>query len=166
MKKSFLLVAMLLSVANLAAAQTQTRERRSGDREVLPPSDSSTVRNRVVGQPKSNHVEKAPVTEPRKSEDSGTTPQSQQLNQKAGEPRWGNTSIIIRPAETKSTAPPALATNNNTAAARTTRARQGQPSMALAEVKPIQYAAPNTRSASSLRLPATGVYRVGIGDVL
>jgi protein involved in polysaccharide export with SLBB domain len=174
MKKSFLLIALLLSVTNLAAAQTQTRGRRSGDREVLPPSDSSAVRNRVVGQPRSNHVEKPLVTTPEKSatppETAGSTSLSNPLNQNAGEPKWGNTSVIIRPTENKSPAPPvALATNNKTTANRTTGpgANQRPSSVALAAVKPLEYpVSSNTNNAASLRMPATAVYRVGIGDVL
>lgn len=175
MKRSFLLIALLLSVTSLAAAQTQTRGRRSGDREVLPTSDSSAVRTRMVGQPRSaNHVEKQQVTTPGKSstplETSSATLPSNSLNQNAGEPKWGNTSVIIRPTEKKSMAsPPAPASSNKTTADRTTGpvTRQRQSTVALAEVKPAQYPVnPNTNSAASLRMPATAVYRVGVGDVL
>jgi protein involved in polysaccharide export with SLBB domain len=177
MKSSLLLFVLLLVVPSLTAAQTQTRERRSGDREILPTSDSSGVRNRVVGQSRSaNHVEKqqgTPAEESATLQTTGANSQSNPLNQKAGEPRWGNTSVIIRPVENKSTAPPvALATNEKRAVERTNKpiTKLVQPTAIIAEVKPAKrpiLSNPNIRSAAPLRVPlATAVYLVGKGDVL
>lgn len=172
MKRSLFLFALLLVVPTLTAAQTQTRERRSGDREVSPTSDSTAVRNRTVGQTRStNHADKQQVSEPGKgasAQTSGANSQSDSLTQKVAEPRWGNTSVIIRPAANERVLPAPVSPSRNETAA--DRPKLVQSTAIIAEVKTAPNRVPgnpNTRTAASVRVPlATAVYRVGAGDVL
>lgn len=177
MKRSLFLFALLLVVPTLTAAQTQTRERRSGDREVLPTSDSTAVRNRIVGQARSaNHADKQQVSAPEEGlsvQTPDANSQSNPSNQKVAEPKWGNTSVIIRPAANERVLPaPDSASDNGAATDRTDRPRTKlvQSTAIIAEVKPAQNPVrsnPNTRTPASLRAPvATAVYHVGAGDVL
>ena len=180
MKRILLLFAVLLTVPTLAAAQTQTRERRSGDGEVVPTNNSTAVRTRVVGSDRAaNHSEKQKLTSsanqkpslPRSDKDRQTGTLSDQAN--AG-PKWGNSSLASLPAKTEQVLPTSVSTINNSMAVDRTKTQPRklvQTTAIITEVKP----APNSalRSNSSARTPtplrvplAATVYHVGIGDVL
>src|SRR5882762_7067669 len=58
MKRTVFLFAWLLAVPALAAAQSQTRDRRSSESET-PRTGSTAIRDRIVGPTRvANHVEK------------------------------------------------------------------------------------------------------------
>ena len=169
MKRILFLTAVLLAVSTLAAAQTPTRERRSGSVEPLPSTNSTAVRNRVVGPDRAaNHAEKQNLT--------SSTDQklSSPLSDKDAEPKWGNSSVTSLPATTGHILPTAAPTNNNSAAVDRTKSparKLIQPTAIITELKPapnsVGSSKPNARTPTPLRVPVeTTVYHVGIGDVL
>src|SRR5712692_8786443 len=90
MKRLSLLLAFLLSVSTFAAAQTQTRERRSSDTRSAPNNDSTVVRSRVVAPVKvSNHADK---------------PNQNPTDNKLAVPSWGNTVIASESAAKENSA--------------------------------------------------------------
>lgn len=180
MKRILLLIAVLLSVSTLTTAQTQTRERRSGNGEASPANNSTAMRTRVVSPDRAaNHAEKQNVTSsvdqkpslPLSDKDRQAGTLSDQTN---AQPKWGNSSLASLPATTEQVLPPSSSTiNSSTAVDRTkTPARKlVQTTAIITEVKPALNSA--TRSNSSARTPtplriplAATVYHVGIGDVL
>ena len=169
MKRILFLTAVLLAVSTLAAAQTPTRERRSGSVEPLPSPNSTAVRNRVVGPDRvANHAEKQNLT--------SSTDQklSSPLSDKDAAPKWGNSSVASLPATTGQILPTAAPANNNSAAVDRTKGparKLVQPTAIITAVKPapnsVRGSNPNARTATPLRIPVeTTVYHVGIGDVL
>ncbi len=81
---------LLLIVSPIAVAQTPTRDRRSNDNGTA--TESSAVRERVVGPRSANHA-------------AGQKPSSVPLvlgnpDQKKPDTTWGNTAVIVRPTET------------------------------------------------------------------
>ena len=176
MKRTLLLFAVLLSVPALSAAQTQTRERRSGNGEPLPAKDSTAVRNRVVGPSRAaNHAERQNILYPtdQKAAVPGADKDQQSItaaNQTGGEPKWGNSSITTRPAAGAQIRPaPVLTTNSAPAIDRTKGPARKlvQPTAIITELKPnpksVRSSNPDARTPTPL---STAVYRVGIGDVL
>lgn len=177
--KSILLLFALLLVPTLSAAQTQTRERRSGNGEPLLTNNSTAVRNRVVGSTRAaNHAEKQNVIYPTdqkpavpvSDKDQQSTRLSDQTN---AEPKWGNSSVISRPATGEQILPePVSATraagvDRNNGPVR----KLVQSTAIIAEVKPapnsVRSSNPNARTPTPRRTPlTTAVYHVGIGDVL
>ena len=169
MKRILFLTAVLLAVSTLAAAQTPTRERRSGGVEPLPSTNSTAVRNRVVGPDRAaNHAEKQNLT--------SSTDQklSSPLSDKDAEPKWGNSSVTRLPATSGQIPPTAAPANNNSAAVDRTKGparKLIQPTAIITELKPapnsVGSSKPNARTPTPLRVPVeTTVYHVGIGDVL
>ena len=169
MKRILLLFAVLLTVPTLTTAQTQTRERRSGDGEASPTNNSTTVRNRVVGPDRAaNHAEKQNLTS---STDQRLSPPRPDKN---AEPKWGNSSVTSLPATTGQILPTAASANNGSMAVDRTSSQPKkliQPTAIITEIKPAPNSVGasnlNARTPTPLRTPlATAVYHVGIGDVL
>ncbi len=167
MNRLSLLLAFLLAVSTSAAAQTQTRERRSSDGRSAPSSESTSVRSRVVTPVRvSNHSDK-----PNQSTPDNT----------AAPPSWGNT-VIASESVAKETAlsrkpessnKPVTPSEQNSG----TRPKLIQLTAMITEAPSVRLIAPpenaSARSngtarapAPSRTLPATMLYRVGIGDVL
>jgi protein involved in polysaccharide export with SLBB domain len=180
MKRILLLFTVLLAVPALSAAQTQTRERRSGDGEPLPTNTSTAVRNRVVGPTRAaNHAEKQNIIYPTdqkpalpvSDKDQPSTRLSDQTN---AEPEWGNSSVLSRPATGQQILSAQVSASNSAAAGDRTNGpvrKLVQPTAIITEVKPppnpVRSRNPNARTPTPLRTPlTTAVYRVGIGDVL
>jgi protein involved in polysaccharide export with SLBB domain len=167
MNRLSLLLAFLLAVSISAAAQTQTRERRSSDNRSAPNSDSTGVRGRVVTADRiSNHSDK---------------PNQNPADSTAVVPSWGNTAIAGEsvPKENSASRKPASANKAVTPSEQNsgTRPKLIQPTAMITEAPSVRLIAPpvnaavrpnSTGRASSppRALPATMLYRVGIGDVL
>jgi len=174
MKRAILLFALLLAIPGLANAQTQTRD-RAVNPEPSGTGESSAVRSRVVGPRVANHAEKQTTTYPT---DQKTSTQSVDKTQPAAdqatsEPKWGNMSVITRPAQSqKAQVDPVSANNNTVAVDRTNKqaTKLVQTTAIINEVKPAATSlrtVPNTRTPVPVRTPvATTVYHVGIADVL
>ncbi len=95
MKRIPFIIILLLLVPYLVAAQDQIRERRSADRESSPSGDSTSIRNRTVSAPRSNHVESDRAeSEAKPAPVSDSTLQSTKQERS----RWGNASVEIRPS--------------------------------------------------------------------
>ena len=161
MKRTAFLFALLLAFPAFAAAQNQTRERRSNDSEALG-AGATAVRNRVVGSTRSaNHVEKsiaAKETKEKSGSSSEAVPKTTTpVNQTSSAPKWGNTAVIIPPAPNQQ-----VANQDNKSGKQLVQQ--------TARVSAAPAAAAVTGSASypnPTREPApTVVYHVGIGDVL
>src|SRR5437016_5981637 len=162
-----LVIAVLLAVSISAAAQTQTRERRSSDNQSAPNSDSTGVRSRVVTPDRvSNHSDK---------------PNQSSAESTATVPSWGNTAIAIEsvPKENSASRKPASSNKAITPSEQNsgTRPKLIQPTAMITEAPSVRLIAPpvnaavrpnsTARTSSPPRaLPATMLYRVGIGDVL
>ena len=168
MNRLSLLLAFLLAASTLAAAQTQTRERRSSDNQSAPNSDSTAVRSRVVTADRvSNHSEKL---------------SQNPTDSSAVVPSWGNTLITSDSVVAKENPASRKPESSNKAVTHSeqntgTRAKLIQPTAMITEAPSVRLIAPpakaavrpNTtaRTSSPARtLPATTLYRVGIGDVL
>lgn len=168
MNRLSLLLAFLLAVSTFAAAQTQTRERRSSDNRSAPNSDSTAVRSRVVTADRvSNHSDK--------------------LNQNPMDstlvgPSWGNTLITSDSGvakENPASRKPESSNKTVTASAQNNgnRPKLIQPTAMITEAPSVRLLAPPANAAARANptarpsspartLPATTLYRVGIGDVL
>jgi protein involved in polysaccharide export with SLBB domain len=160
MKRLSFLLAFLLAASSFAAAQTQTRERRSSDSSSPLTGESTAVRSRVVAPARvSNHSEK-------ESQNSADT--------KAPMPSWGNTEVVSEllakensPLGTsESSSGVALAQNG------VNRSKLIQPTVMITEAPsarltspPINVSRSNGSSTRSTTAP-TMLYRVGVGDVL
>lgn len=167
MKRLLLLLAFLLAVSTFAAAQTQTRERRSSDTRSAPNNDSTVVRSRVVAPVRdSNHADK---------------PNQNPTDNKLAVPSWGNTVIASESAAKENPASRRPDTSNKavtpTDQNRTTRPQLIQPTAMISEAPSVRLIAPPVNAAARLNstarasspsrtLPATMLYRVGVGDVL
>jgi protein involved in polysaccharide export with SLBB domain len=167
MKRLSLLFAFLLAVSTFAAAQTQTRERRSSDTRSAPNSDSTAVRTRVV----------APVRVSNHSDNPNQNP----TDSTAAVTSWGNTAIASEPMA-KENSPSRKPESSNKAVTPSeqnsgTRPKLIQPTAMITEAPSVRLIAPpvnaSTRpngtaraSSPSRPLPATMLYRVGVGDVL
>jgi protein involved in polysaccharide export with SLBB domain len=165
MNRLSLLLTFLLAVSTSAAAQTQTRERRSSDKGSAPNSDSTAVRSRVVTPDRvSNHSDK-----PNQNPDST-----------AVVPSWGNT-VITSGSVAKENSASRKPESSNQAVTPSeqksrTRPKLIQPTAMITEAPSVRLIAPvkatvrpnaTARASSPPRaLPATMLYRVGIGDVL
>src|ERR1051325_3421396 len=156
MKKTFFLITLFLTLPTVIAAQTLTRERRTVENQSAA-TESSGVRSRVVGA-RSNHAE---------SQKSRNEAQSavveKKLTQDASGVTWGNTAVIIRPAEN-------LLANGRVASLNrsTTQAQQPGPTLVQSTSQETQSRASKTARALSPTRPtaATAAYHVGVGDVL
>ncbi len=148
-------IALLLIIPTIAAAQTQTRDRRSSDVPQTSRTDSDAVRNRVVGPKASNHVDSQKSrTEPaRPAEEMNATVQ----------PAWGNTSVIVRPAQSDATT--SVSAVSTQAKLDTTQPRKLiQPTSSVAESNVAANVTP--REVTARAAAPTSTYKVGIGDVL
>lgn len=177
MKKTLILLVLLVVVPTLTAAQTQTRERRSNDSEKAPGNDPTAIRNRVVRPRVANHFEKqksVPQDQGGSVSTSNTDIRAKPKNQDVTQPGWGNTAIVIRAGPNERIAPvdgspvskPAPVDQDTRTAKKLV-----QPTVFLTESPGTQVAPDranaSSRISSSLRAPAsTSVYKVGIGDVL
>ena len=167
MKRLSLLLAFLLAVSTFAAAQTQTRERRSSDTRSAPNSESTAVRSRVVTPVRvSNHSDK---------------PNQNPTDSTAAVPSWGNT-VIASESVAKGNPTSRKPESANKAVGpseqnRGNRPKLIQPTALITEAPSVRLIAPpanatarpnatSRASAPPRALPATMLYRVGIGDVL
>ena len=172
MKRTVLLFVLLLAVPAFTVAQSQTRERKSNDSEPLG-TGATAVRNRVVGSTRAaNHVEESKaVTESKdksRSSSEADPKSTTQVNQIGPKPTWGNTAVIIRSAPNERIAP-----MENPLTDKQRVADQDNKSVKkLVQQTALLTEAPATSrvaggASSPSRGPAqTGLYRVGIGDVL
>lgn len=176
MKRTVLLLTLLLALPAFAAAQNQTRDRRSNEAEALR-AESTTVRARIVGTRAANHAEKqktniaVTTSAPSQPEQSGST--ASQANQSGAEPGWGNTSVVIRPGRpgeriTQLENPPADKPKAVERGDQPVKKLVQQTSLAPA----LPTMSPGTGNASAPKPLLTGgvaptvVYHVGVGDVL
>ncbi len=174
MKKVPLLLAFSLAVFSLAAAQTQTRERRSSDSRPPSSAESNAVRSRVVAPDKvSNHSEKqnrnAATVDPK--------PDASVTNASVAQPSWGNTAIASDSVP-KLQMPERLPESFKQSVTLSepngrTRPKLTQPTALITEAPSVRLVPPPINTAvranvasSTSRLPATALYRVGVGDVL
>jgi polysaccharide export outer membrane protein len=152
MKNTIFAVTLLTILPAIVSAQTQSRQRPSPESPAQ--SETSTVRNRVVGPRVSNHVESSkarPVATPVVMPVSGTGAKGSQMV-------WGN--IPIKTAETAQMIPPkSTAVNEDVSAATRTLV---QPTMM--KVNGPTASARVASSPVSSTLPS--MYSVGPGDVL
>ena len=165
MKRFPLLLAFFLAVSTFAAAQTQTRERRSSDDRSAPNGESNVVRSRVVTPVRvSNHSDK---------------PNQNATDNTAAVPSWGNTVISESVAKETSARKPDSSNKVVTRSEQNSRTRPKliQPTAMITEAPSVRLIAPPVNaavrpntvargSAPTRPVPATMLYRVGIGDVL
>ena len=165
MKRFPLLLAFLLAASTFAAAQTQTRERRSSDDRSAPNGESTVVRSRVVTPVRvSNHSDK---------------PNQNATDDTVAVPSWGNTVISESVAKETSARKPDSSNKVVTRSEQNSRTRPKliQPTAMITEAPSVRLIAPPVNvavrpntvargSAPTRPLPATMLYRVGIGDVL
>jgi protein involved in polysaccharide export with SLBB domain len=169
MKRNLPLIVLLLVVATVTSAQTQTRDRRSSEPET-PGRQSTAVRDRVVGPSKAaNHIEK-PKADNQYSE--VKPPATDQLNQKPAQPKWGNTAVVVLSAPNQRITPvndrPAATSKTVDQANQGTKKLVQQTSMARPApplVRPLESSADPRRLLTRTMAP-TAMYAVGIGDVL
>jgi len=165
MKRFPLLLAFFLAVSTFAAAQTQTRERRSSDDRSAPNGESNVVRSRVVTPVRvSNHSDK---------------PNQNATDNTAAVPSWGNTVISESVAKETSARKPDSSNKVVTRSEQNSRTRPKliQPTAMITEAPSVRLIAPPVNaavrpntvargSASTRPVAVTMLYRVGIGDVL
>jgi protein involved in polysaccharide export with SLBB domain len=175
MKRTVIMLTVLLALPAFAAAQDQTRDRKSNQAESLR-TESTGVRARFVGTRAANHVEKqnaniaVTTSAPPQPEQSGNT--TSQANQNGAEPGWGNTAVIIRPSSGEQITP-----LENSPADKPKAVEPGGPPVkklvqqtSLAPALPRM--SPGTGNASAPKpllaggVAPTVVYHVGVGDVL
>ena len=175
MTRTVFLFAWLLAVPALAAAQSQTRDRRSSESET-PRTGSTAIRDRIVGPTRvANHVEKQKTkleaTPVATSNPEQARKFSSPVNQNSVEPKWGNTALVVRSVPAERIAPPA----NSPADKPKSVDRSDQPIKKLVQTTSLVPALPrplsasgNTNSTKALAAvgAATVVYHVGVGDVL
>ena len=172
MKKTVFLFALVLVGSTLAAAQNQTRDRRSGD-SAESKTGSTTVRNRIVGPRAANHVEKQKTNQeaisvPPATPDTARS-SSSAANQNAVQPRWGNTAVVIGSAPGERITPPANSPTDKQKAVD----RNDQPVTKLIQQtslvpapRPLSGAGDATSAKALSGSAPTVVYHVGAGDVL
>ena len=162
MKRTIILLVLLLAVPAFTAGQAQTRERTAND----PATGSPAVRDRVVGSTHAaNHVEKQ-----KPNDQVAEKKTSNSVNPNTTGSKWGNTAVISRRDPNERIVPPGNSPDRQIAA------DQGsQPAKKLVQqtsLAPATGNSPVTGNASSpkslsARSPApTVVYHVGVGDVL
>jgi len=162
MKNTPLLIALSLAVLNSAAAQTQTRTRRSVDGQLFSRTESPSVRSRVVGTGRvANHAQK-----PRSK--------SQNPIRQGGVPPWGDTAIAKTSDPQKSISTPSE-WSVTSSLPQNLVSRPGpklvQKTAMVTEVLPkpqiVPVRAVPSDATASLPGPTMAVaYRVGVGDVL
>lgn len=174
MKRTTFLFAALLVVPAFTAAQTPTRERRSNDAEPLRTS-SSKVRERVVGARAANHVERqkaiadASLNAPANSEAARSS--ARPTNQVSSQPGWGNSAIVM------SSGPGERSASLENAADKPKGVEpRDQPVKKLVQQTSLTPLLPKTSAPAGNAITAkplangaaapTGVYHVGVGDVL
>jgi protein involved in polysaccharide export with SLBB domain len=161
MKPRIFATALLLIVPTILAAQTQTRDRRASEADRPAPSESNSMRDRVVGPKVSNHS-----TSPNQRTDEKPGPEAPAQNQ--GQPTWGNSAFIIRPSSVERSPSSKIAPGPQ----RVEVASQQQPVKKLVQTTSMSTAPAKPDSANARALPlarspvATSTYNVGIGDVL
>ncbi|HVS81178.1 MAG TPA: polysaccharide biosynthesis/export family protein [Pyrinomonadaceae bacterium] len=183
MKRVLLLLAFLLAANTFAAAQTQTRERRSSDGRPPSSTESTAVRSRVVNPVKvSNHSEKQNTnTASLEAKGNAESSPASVTTKGVAEPSWGNTAIASefvakenspsRKPESFSKAVTPSEQNGGT------RPKLIQPTAMITEAPSVRLIGPpvnasarsngTSRTSSPSRTPAaTTLYRVGVGDVL
>ena len=175
MKRTVFLLALLLAIPAFAAAQTQTRERRSSDSEQTR-ARSPAVRDRVVGPTRAaNHAEKQ-TAKIEANSDSQSSPNarvsSTPVNQNSAEPKWGNTAVVTRSVPNERIPP----LENPPADTQRAVNQDKEPTKKLVQQTKLVPGVPNIAPALgnissprplTARGPApTAVYRVGVGDVL
>jgi protein involved in polysaccharide export with SLBB domain len=152
--KPKLLAFFLLIVPAVVAAQTPTRERKS-DGAIEPRSETSAVRERVVGPKPANHASASKTTP------TGTTA-SQSQTQVTPATNWGNTPVIVRPSQATQSATQVQTFLVKTVADNAEPKKLVQPTALISDSR-----SSSARTlASTKAISATGLYKVGIGDVL
>lgn len=156
MKRTVILFAALLALPAAGAAQTQSKEPGS--------TDSTAVRQRVVGTPRvANHAERPKPTPESKDKSAPVT-------QNSSEPKWGNTAVVTRsvptdrPLQNSSVDRQPAATQERPAVKKLV-----QPTTLVSAPPRPSLVADNTASPKSLtsrNSAPTVVYNVGVGDVL
>ena len=146
MQKVLLVISVLMAAMAPAAAQTQSRERRSADR--VTANSGPGVRDRLVVSTKlENHSDK----------------QKAVAQQSDSNPAWGNATVQLGSRDQGSVSSPA-------AAAITTRNPKASPRLRLTEKTILLVATPKVPAApaavTNTLSALTALYRVGIGDVL
>ncbi|HVS21455.1 MAG TPA: polysaccharide biosynthesis/export family protein [Pyrinomonadaceae bacterium] len=181
MKRILFLFGLLSVALNLAAAQTQTRERRSADSQPEVRGDSTAVRNRVVGPTKvANHSEGPKAGAARQesaSSDQASDANAQLVNADARngvQPSWGETAVVTKVVPEKFAG--SSKTPNNKATQPSPNAQVGtkliQHTALIRAAPSIRLIAPPTvakvspATASTSPTAATASYRVGVDDVL
>ena len=177
MKRTVFLLALLLTVATITAAQTQTRDRRSSVSESSN-TQSAIVRDRVVGPRRAaNHVEKPKaVAESNDPASSGSisdaNPNSTNLiNQGSAGPMWGNTAAILRSTNERTALTGDLTPVVSRVSDRDVKdvKKLVQQTALIASAPVLPFAAEgnaDSRKSLSRATPPTVAYHVGIGDVL
>jgi protein involved in polysaccharide export with SLBB domain len=177
MKRTVFLLALLLTVPTITAAQTQTRDRRSSVPESSS-TQSAIVRDRVVGLGRAaNHVKKpkavAESKDPAATESSSkANPSSTHpINQDLAEPTWGNTSVIVTSASEriapKGDSTPPVSRVSDLDVKGVKKPVQQTALIVSAPVAPSAAAAKaDSLKSLSRATPPTIAYHVGIGDVL
>lgn len=173
MKRIPFIIILLLLVPHLVAAQDQVRERRSADRESSSTGDSTSIRNRTVNAPRSNHVEGDRASAAESQSKSASVSDGAPQSTKQERPRWGNASVEIRPSVIErptASQNPTDSTLTNNLQDNTVVKKLVQKTVMVTESQP-SLQAPRSNidyrpSSSSRALPPTSLYRVGIGDVL
>lgn len=174
MKRTVFLFAVLLALPAFTAAQSQTRERRSTDSEQLG-TGATAVRNRVVGSIRvANHVEKSTAVTESKDKSGASSeadPKSATpVNQISSAPKWGNTAVIARSASSEPIAPlesspidkQTSVDQNN----KSVRKLVQQTALVSEASSPVAGNVSSPKSLATRGFAPTGVYHVGIGDVL
>lgn len=182
MKRNVLLFVVLLALPAFAAAQSQTRERRSTDSEPIS-TGASAVRSRVVGSTRAaNHVEKSTATASKdKSGARSKDPKpGTQVSQTSSAPAWGNTAVIIPSVRgeqitARESSPPDNATIDKTIDKKTSADQSSKPAQKLVQQTARVIEVPATATVANTSAPSplatrggapTVLYHVGIGDVL
>jgi protein involved in polysaccharide export with SLBB domain len=157
-------IALLLIIPTIVAAQTQTRERRTGDLTQASRTEPDAVRNRVVSPKASNHVDSQKISPDSKAKSASEQPEQEEAKA-TSQPAWGNTSVIIRPGQNDRIASASTLTKTTSVDQIQTAPRKlVQPTSLVAD--PSARAAANTPALTAARTAPTSTYNVGTGDVL
>jgi protein involved in polysaccharide export with SLBB domain len=149
---------VLLIIPTVLTAQTPTRDKRSTAADQPAQTESTSMRDRVVGPKVSNHSS-GTSSQANTKTDAGVPGQNQ------GQPTWGNTAFIIRPSSVERSS----ASKTQTVSQPVDLATQTQTAKKLVQPTflPVKNDTVNSRAVSAARPPiATSTYNVGIGDVL
>jgi len=154
--KTRIFIILFLLVPTVAAAQTATRERRSDGTQTNP--ETPAGRDRVVGPKSANHASGQKTTPAETTETQSQAP-DMPTN------KWGNAAVIIRPPQA---AKPTTQTQVAVVKPLADSSELKEPKKLIQTTSlVVDSRAAITKSLSAAKaLSSTGVYKVGIGDVL